>query len=308
MSRADHLAKGQYWKRSWNPFTGCTPVGAGCDNCWARRMAYRLRGRFGYPADEPFRPTFHPERLDQVNSKQKPQVIALCFMSDPFHEGHLPWTTFKVLRKVLECSQHIFIALTKRYDEMKYVLHIYTDSENGGKPIPNLIGGVSIWDQSSADRMIPILLQTNLATRIVSLEPCLGAVDLRAYLPAIIKDGHLVTIKDSGFYGLNRLDGIILGGESGPGARPMHPDWARSVRDQCQAANVPFFLKQIGEYLDIDTAIKRKFLTTYEGTPKYQPYARIEGYELPFVKVGKKAAGRLLDGVEHNEMSEVMKP
>lgn len=259
MSRADRLAKGIYWDRSWNPFTGCSPVGDGCLNCWAKRTAEgRLRGRHGYPAGEPFRPTFHPERLDQVNPKQKPQVIALCFMSDPFHEGHGTNGIFSMLGKIIQCRQHTFIALTKRPLKMKKFLSHWN-------PTPNLIGGVSIWDQESADRMIPILLQANLATRIVSLEPCLGAVEIESYL---IPEGHCLSCGEEainihhgehwvgpdfepnawepcGPVSKGGLDGVILGGESGPGARPMHPDWARSVRDQCQAAGMPFFMKQM---------------------------------------------------------------
>ncbi len=236
-----------------------------------------------------------------MNSKQKPQVIAMDFMSDLFHKKHDTMAICRVLDKTVKCKQHTFILLTKRPDRMLSILG------RKGPSIPNLIGGVSIWDQPSADRMIPILLQANLATRIVSLEPCLGAVDFEDIDGNDVLSAH----SDSFWGGLDALrpttlDGVILGGESGPGARPIHPDWARSVRDQCQAAGVPFFFKQWGEYLDIDIAIKRKFLTTYEGTSKYQPYTRIDGYELPFVKVGKKAAGRLLDGRTWDELPEVM--
>ncbi len=225
MSRADRLAKGIYWDRSWNPFSGCSPVGAGCDNCWARRTAEgRLEGRCGYPADEPFRPTFHPERLSQVNSKQKPQVIALCFMSDPFHKRHAPGNIRSMLVKILECSQHIFIALTKRPERMQSILNHYTKYAYGDKPIPNLVGGVSVWGQESADRMIPILLQTNLATRIVSLEPLL--------------EGLL-------WGGLDEIDGLIIGCESGPRRRPCKLTWVYDIVDQGRATGTPVFIKQL---------------------------------------------------------------
>jgi len=281
MSRADRLAKGIYWDRSWNPFTGCSPVGAGCDNCWARRMAARLRGRCGYPADEPFRPTFHPDRLSQVNSTQKPQVIAVCFMSDPFHEAHQDKDILRMLYQATRCPQHIFIALTKRPERMADILDYYSNYS-----IPNLVGGVSVWDQPSADRMISILLEMNLATRIVSLEPCLGAVDIRK---------HLSLFSHQALF--HRVNGVIMGGESGPGARPMHPDWARSVRDHCQAANVPFLFKQHGEYVEWD---RDKW-----GAPSIYdcPWGALE----PAMKrVGKKAAGRLLDGRMWDELPEVM--
>ncbi len=308
------LSKGIYWDRSWNPFTGCTPVGGGCRNCWAKRTAEtRLRGRCGYPADEPFRPTFHPERLSQVNSKQKPRVIALCFMSDPFHEAHQIVSMFHT---IVDCPQHTFIALTKRYDRMQDFLYNYTNLWLDGKPIPNLIGGVSIWDQPSADRMIPILLETNLATRIVSLEPCLGMVNL-AQIPIYDECGDEEALLfplagEQIFEGLNEplplksggINGVILGGESGPGARPMHPDWARSVRDQCQAANVPFFFKQQGEW-EIGEGVDRiKYPWAWvypDGTLGEHRGHDNSGAHL-MVRVGKKAAGRLLDGREWNEL------
>ena len=233
----DRLAKGVYWDRSLNCFTGCSPVGAGCDNCWAKRTAEgRLRGRCGYPADEPFRPTFHPERLSQVNSKQKPQVIAMDFMSDLFHKKHDTMAICRVLDKTVKCKQHTFILLTKRPDRMLSILG------RKGPSIPNLIGGVSIWDQPSADRMIPILLQANLATRIISLEPCLGPVDIGYYLPNALYEGISTALR---IPLTPILDGVILGGESGPGARPMELEWARDVKNQCEAAGVPLFIKQL---------------------------------------------------------------
>lgn len=143
---------------------------------------------------------------------------------------------------------------------------------------------VSIWDQASADKMIPILLETNLATRIVSLEPCLGAADIFPYLsrPAYFPD------IDPGQEG---VDGVILGGESGPGARPMELDWARNVRDQCQAAWVPFYFKQWGECC----SPLQLALEAYKGWLKKGPLWNDISLDVP-AKVGKKAAGRILDG------------
>jgi len=297
-------------------------MGDGCQNCWAKRMACRLRGRYGYPADEPFRPTFHPERLSQVNPEQKPQVIALCFMSDPFHDEHSHYAIYNMLDKIILCPQHTFIALTKRARHMRDILFAI------GKTIPNLIGGVSIWDQESADRMIPILLETNLATRIVSLEPMLGPVDLSLWLPTEYYELCGANWKEERAEEehwdppeLHRefIDGVILGGESGPGARPMHPDWARKVRDQCQAAGVPFFFKQWGEWWpnvnkgispDLRSKIGDRKLSDKEwGSINQRNEVHINGSPDDFnpssygiYRIGKKAAGRLLDGREWNEM------
>lgn len=295
MSRADRLAKGIYWDRSWNPFTGCSPVGDGCLNCWAKRTAEtRLRGRCGYPADEPFRPTFHPDRLNQVNSKQKPQVIALCFMSDPFHGEHGGGAIYCMLEKMIECSQHTFIALTKRFEDMRDIL------DCSGTTIPNLIGGVSVWDQESADKMIPILLQTNLATRIVSLEPCLGAVNFGNWITKPMEGKSAFTGEKVTFR--NALHGVILGGESGLGARPMHPDIPRSVRDQCVEANVPYFFKQHGEWLhESQYGLSGEELTRILTVPKHEWPDGTYSY-----RVGKKAAGRLLDGRTWDELAKMM--
>ena len=319
MSRAERLAEGIYWDRSWNPFTGCTPfpegstgVREGCRNCWAKRMAARLRGRCGYPADEPFRPTFHLDRLNQVNSRQKPQVIALCFMSDPFHGEHELGDIYQMIDKVIECSQHTFIALTKRPEDMRDILDCQ------GTTIPNLVGGISAWDQPSLDRMAPILLETNLATRIVSLEPTLGEVFLgqsgsvELYRPGYKQGEPVDLIRDPNFpqlRGRGLIDGLIMGGESGPRARPMHPGWARSVRDQCQAAGVPFFFKQWGEWIPashVSMGNMRIPSNTIERCRNSQDHQ----YRFPdgtkMLRIGKKAAGRLLDGLEWNLLPEII--
>ena len=137
-------------------------------------------------------------------------------------------------------------------------------------PLPNVWLGVSVEDQKSANARIPHLLSTPAAVRFISAEPLLGPVDLKAVpIPA-----------DDGYDGAT-LDWVIVGGESGKGARPMHPDWARSLRDQCGRENVPFFFKQWGEWF---------------------------GENGVSVRIGKKQAGRLLDGFEHNAMPDYEPP
>ena len=246
---------------SWNPITGCTPVSEGCEHCYARRMAQRLKGRFGYPEDDPFRVTFHPDKLDQPLHWKKPRMIFVCSMGDLFHkdvphhtyiENEVPVNHIYITAK--RCPQHIFLILTKRPKVMKSFFSWITAF--GGKIPDNLWLGVSVENQQRADERIPILLQIPAAKRFVSIEPMLGPINIRKIGPVPPSFNWEIA--------RNGLDWVIIGGESGPGARPMHPNWPRSVRDQCQAAQVPFFFKQWGG-------------------------------------VNKKSAGRLLDGREWNE-------
>jgi protein gp37 len=232
--------------RVWNPVTGCTPVSAGCDNCYARRMAQRLRGRFGYPWDEPFMPTSHPERLEEPLRWRKPARVFTCSMGDLFHSDVTNGMIRAVWQAMTNAQQHTFMVLTKRPERM---LH-WLVTPGGSDPIPNVWIGVSVEDQATADKRIPFLLQTPAAVRFVSVEPMLGPVDLRYLQP-----GDPPTEIDAlaGTHGLLRphrgscpgLDWVICGGETGPGARQMHPEWARSLRDQCQAAGVPLFVKSL---------------------------------------------------------------
>lgn len=176
-------------------------------------------------------------------------------------------------------------------------------------PRPNVWLGVSVENQQYADERIPHLLRTPAAVRWVSYEPALGPVDFTALGEGDQRGLNALTgefchyDEDTGdpcSHWDARIDWIVCGGESGPGARPMHPDWARSVRDQCVAAGVPFFFKQWGEWHPLSTT----------GGMQEVPFGH---YVLPtgdspgfgFSRVGKKAAGRVLDGREWNEMPKV---
>lgn len=312
--------------RIWNPVTGCSPVGEGCRNCYAERMSQRIKGRFGYPSETPFQVTLHPERLDEPFHWKKPGRAFVCSMGDLFHDDVPDKFIHQVLFPLYTLTNQTFIFLTKRPARMKAFL--------GKKPPlgPNVWGGISIWDQDSADAAIPVLLQTNLTIRIVSYEPGLGPVDLSGYLrqggchtfpdgeamPRLcLWEGRKGSVLNDPCQGWPPLDWVICGGESGPGARPMHPDWPRSMRDQCQAAEVPFFFKQWGEWKpwepgDCGTVIH---ISERDGATGGQPgYVDVPkkpfGVEprcdtRPMARVGKKAASCLLDGREWKEFPEV---
>lgn len=259
-------AKDQWWDESWNPITGCTPVSAGCANCYAQRMADRFPKAHagnkvetlsidGKPVDATYYPAigfenvaFHPSRLDQPLRWKKSRRIFVCSMGDLFHNDvDYKWID-AVFRTMRSCPQHTFLVLTKRPREMNLYMHADQAGDPiaaGGWPLPNVWLGVTAENQEMADQRIPILLQTPAAKRFVSVEPMLSAVDL---------DGrsdpkrHGVQHWDYFSMSVNRPDWIICGGETGPKARKCDYEWAFSVRDQCEAAGVPFFYKGIGTY------------------------------------------------------------
>lgn len=169
-------SKIEWTEKTWNPVTGCTPVSEGCANCYAKRMANRLRGRYGYPEDEPFRVTLHRDRLNDPFSWHKPRRVFICSMGDLFHDDVPDDWIKEVLFPVYTIEDHMWMALTKRPHN---ALSFY---QRHGLP-ENLWLGVSVENQARADERIPILLQIPAAVRFVSVEPCLGPVDLRKWLP-----------------------------------------------------------------------------------------------------------------------------
>ena len=213
----------EWCDETWNPITGCSSCSPGCDHCYARQMAQRLKGRFGYPADDPFRVTFHEDQIERPFRWKKSRRIFVCSMGDLFHEeGHRDWPV-AVWDTMFDCPQHTFLVLTKRPLGLRWFATRMKEHLFRKVDYPNIHLGVTVCNQAEASAKIPILLATPAAVRWVSIEPTLGTVDLAPYLP--------------------RLDWVVLGPENGPGARPMDLDWARSVRDQCAETGTPFFFK-----------------------------------------------------------------
>ncbi len=212
----------------WNPVTGCTKISEGCQNCYAERIAKRFWG------DRPFNQVIcHKDRLGQPSYWRDPKRVFVCSMSDLFHP-EVPGDFIEdVIEVIANYPQHIFMVLTKRPERMKT---IFTEVMIAlkEKPLSNLWLGVTAENQARADERIPILLQIPAVVRFVSVEPMLESLDLTHDL-----DGYQGNDK----YG-PRLDWVIAGAESGPGARFFDESWARSLRDQCIEVNVPFFYKQ----------------------------------------------------------------
>lgn len=287
-------SKIEWTDSTWNPITGCTPVSEGCRNCYAKGIAKRFPVVHGGLFSEI---RFHEDRLMQPLKWKKPRKIFVCSMGDLFHEDvQVQWLN-EVFRVIQNCRQHTFIVLTKRPERAKSYLRSVASCRAWPEDdvvFPNVWLGVTAENQEQADKRIPILLDTPAAVRVVSVEPMLGYVDL---------DIPIETGYGSGFglsTALGYIDGVLCGGESGPNARPMHPDWARSLRDQCVAAGVPFFFKQWGEWTPftqlgwVDDSSKIEHLRGPDAVHGDDP--------CPVYRVGKKAAGRLLDGREWNEL------
>ena len=317
-------SKIEWTEQTWNPIVGCSLVSPGCTNCYAMAMAARnermgvsrydgltreVNGRAvwtGKVARAPESTLLAPLK------RRKRTTYFVNSMSDLFHEDVPDAWIDEIFATMGESPQHIFQILTKRADRMRRYMIDVRDRRTilAGAfawPLPNVWLGVSTERQQEADERIPLLLQTPAAVRFISAEPLLGPIDLtRIAAPKVAPDDNAEGWKfncldapsdyyelwvddpfregprciDSGDgpYRETALDWVIVGGESGLGARPMNPDWARALRDQCQTAGVPFFFKQWGEFSDREDC---------DGN---------------ILRVGKRAAGRLLDGVEHNAM------
>ena len=210
---------------SWNPITGCTPISEGCQNCYTKRIAQRLRGRYGYPKDDPFRVTLHEDRLGQPLGRKKPAKVFVCSMGDLFHED-VPDDFINSIFEIMESpfyggNHHTYLILTKR------PARILDGHFKHFAQWPNIWLGVTAENQKRADERVPILLKIPARIRFVSIEPILKPVILWKY------------------FAFNGIHWVIAGCESGPGRRPAQTDWFRSLRDQCQEAGVPFFLKQM---------------------------------------------------------------
>jgi protein gp37 len=210
--------RGIEWaEESWNPTTGCTKLSPGCAHCWAERTAWRLQGMGQERYARGFAVTTHEDLLERPLHWVKSRMVYVSFMGDLFHDEVPDEFTVRVFDVMTRAPQHQFHLLTKRPERMARL--------SARLPWPvNVWAGATVEDEAHAGRA-DWLRQTPAALRYLVLEPLLGPVDQ---------------------LDLTGVGWVILGGESGPGARPLHPDWVRSVRDQCLAAGVSFWFKQWG--------------------------------------------------------------
>ena len=207
----------EWTESTWNPLTGCTKISPGCKNCYAERMSFRLKAMGQPNYVNGFKLTTHEKALNLPLNWKKPQTIFVNSMSDLFHKDvpeEFILRTFNVMRRA---DWHRFQVLTKRAERLQELSPKLPWR-------PHIWQGVSVETATYVSR-IDCLRRTDAHVKFLSLEPLLGA------LPGLDLAG---------------IDWVIVGGESGPGARSMDPDWVREIRDQCLASDVSFFFKQWG--------------------------------------------------------------
>jgi protein gp37 len=328
----------EWTEATWNPVTGCTPIPgvagrpSGCDHCYARTLIDRRMSknpnsvRFGHPFAEVMT---HEDRLAQPFRWKRPRRIFVNSLSDLFHKDVPDELIAQVFATMAFAAQHTYQVLTKRPERMRRLLAAFSDgralghalslpvkvhgdriiatadltASHGGVrsashpwPIPHVHVGVSISTNDDAWRA-DMLRETPSGVRWVSAEPLLGPLDK---------------------VDLTGIDWVVVGGESGHGARPMHPQWARDLRDRCVDAGIPYFFKQWGSWKPISEIEDSDAL--YDPLPENNPLGRqrckvetgilqLDGeMRMDFPKgamqvfrVGKKAAGRELDGKTWDE-------
>lgn len=246
-------SKIEWCDKTWNPVTGCTKVSQGCKHCYAERLAGRFWGSERKFTDV----RTHPERLKEPLSWKKPAIIFTVSMGDLFHTD-VPVEYIQQVFSIMEqAAWHTFMVLTKRPDRL-LALTRFAGSEAPALIVPsNVWLGTSVEDQDTANKRVLHLLQSPARRHFVSYEPALGPVDFRNIRPVGYARRQtdalrgVTAYENSGpgavFNDLPKLDLVILGFESGPGARLPKDQFAiaRTTRDQCAAANVSFFLKQM---------------------------------------------------------------
>ncbi len=211
----------EWTDESWNPVTGCVKVSPGCKHCYAERFAERFRGTAGHPFSTGFDPTTRPERLDHPFRWRSPRMVFVNSMSDLFGEFVPDDYILQVFEVMRRTPQHTYQVLTKRADRMRS----WIGRQAWVATSFNIWLGVSVEDEKFGLRRVEQLRRTPAAVRFLSIEPLLEA------LPKLDLTG---------------IHWVIVGGESGPGARFLDARWVRDIRDRCCRASVPFFFKQWG--------------------------------------------------------------
>lgn len=268
MLRPKELDTGRWWDEAWTLVEGCTPVSAGCDHCWSEAMARRFK--------KPWTPRFRADRLTIPLRARKPRVYAVW--NDLFHEVVTNEQIAAALGVMAAEPQHVFMVLTKRperldafmewHDPLRYI--------EGAWPMSNVAVGVTVESQEHIHR-VDTLLEAWPGLTFVSFEPMLGMCNWTGRK-------------------MPRVGLAICGGESGAGARPMHPNWARRLRDDCRDAGVPYLFKQWGEWGPHSYPYPGVVHVEHDGALLDSPTRT--SYSMR--RVGRKRAGRKFFDVEHN--------
>jgi protein gp37 len=315
-------SKIEWTDHTFNPWIGCTKVSPGCDHCYAERREDKRLHRVLWGPGQPRQRTKtwgDPVRWNKQHeaffaAHGRRQRVFCASLADVFDNEIDPAWRDELLGLIATTPNLDWLLLTKRIGNVSTMV-----KGDAWAHLPHVWLGATVVNQAEADRDVPKLLAVPARVRFLSIEPMLGAIELRerGYFNYCERDGTHVLRPP--------LHWIIAGGESGPHARPVHPDWIRSLRDQCKAAGVPFHFKQWGEWWEVDSDSRDEEtgdhlvidVPSIEATEWFDPktdrlvapdgrvFASLD--ELPedlrcrhMTRLGKKAAGRLLDGVEHN--------
>lgn len=297
-------SKIEWTDHTLNPWIGCTKVSPGCDGCYAEALMDKRYHKVQWGAGQPRVRTSEanwrmPIKWDKAAAAAGRRDRVFCAsLADVFDNEVPPQWRGELWKLVRETPNLDWLILTKRIGNARGMLP--ADWFDG---YPNVWIGATIVNQEEADRDIPKLLAVPARVRFLSIEPMLGPV--RIFHEG--GDPHPIQMERGVVYPAGGLSWVIVGGESGPKARPMHPDWARSLRDQCNAAGVPFFFKQWGEWLPAET--DRPGDGEYYAVADDGSDREITGratlltqHGQEFLKVGKSRAGRLLDGRTHDDV------
>jgi protein gp37 len=348
MTQISYMNPPGFKGENWNPWIGCTKCSPGCENCWAGKYENQRR-ECRYTLGRDF---FHGPICQGDSVLEKPlhwkkrRFVFLCPRSDWMHDEIDEAEADAMVAMMAVSARHVFYTSTKRAKELAGYwtdpclrLRISDlirqrrgyDDLSPNWPPPNIIHAVTVCNQSEAWK-IGELMKVPSACRVISREPALGPVEWEPWMPEIqcgpLAWGHDGVRQDTARPG---IDWLIMGGESGPNARPMHPDWARAARDACAAAGVPYYFKQWGEWVDWWHA---PFVGDFDAEPgdlvaqgneicrtrrhrpgsgpdssgwllaKALPCVQVDGKEM--FRVGKKIAGRLLDGREWSELPKIL--
>lgn len=209
-------------ERTWNPVTGCSKISEGCRHCYAEIMANRLQGMGQKRYANGFQLTLHPDALSEPKKVKEPSMFFVCSMADLFHKDVPELFIDSVVRTIRETPQHTYQLLTKRTDKMREYFNF------GAYPVPNNAWiGTTVEDRCYVGRIGVLESIKPANVRFLSCEPLLG---------------------DLGTLDLSGIDWVIVGGESGPNARPMKKEWVLNIQRQCAEQGVPFFFKQWGTW------------------------------------------------------------
>lgn len=326
-----------YCHATFNPWMGCTKISTGCQRCFAERWAKRS-GMVEWGPGKPRRRTSEsywkqPLKWNKQAEKEATRYLVLTDLCDPLDmEIPVGWFT-DFLSLILRTPRLDWLFLTKRIDNWRHCIarmktygkvsgdermEYLGDSLSDGIKIPNLWLGITVCNQAEADRDIPILLSIPAVKHWLSIEPMLGPINITPFIGGKAHKcecgWHETELK---LFPMNRkmyhpncgmftkdydaVKWIVCGGESGVGARPMHPDWVRSVRDQCQSAGVPFFFKSWGEWLPSGQSVDAMYDELLDSANTHEwPDANPRHS----FRIGTKAAGNLLDGQKWEQLPE----